>query len=404
MMIGNNSSIDGCKFRLKDLDAASDINLLLMFILLGSLMGFIFSSCSDDDSSPVTFEKRLRLSANSCSYSLIQSPDEGFFLCGYIDQDFSIIKIDTNGAEEWTKSFLEGCGVSINKTFDSGLVATGFNTSKQGNDFDIHTIKANGQGVQLWSKTIDIGIQDFGYDIQETFDGGYIIGGWSYSDNWDISIIKTDSYGEVEWLQQIGDYQDNWISGIRQTEDGGFIVCANSICSDNDRGICLFKLDEDGNQMWIRHLYEWYLCTSESFNITDDGGYIICGTSRDDDHNILLIKTDKEGAIVWKHIYGGDLEEVGRSVSQTNDGGYIACGTTESYGSGKKDVYLIKTDQYGVETWSKVFGGVEDDYGYDVVEAEDNGFIVCGETYIQSSDSSDIYIIKTDQNGDIIEN
>jgi hypothetical protein len=138
---------------------------------------------------------------------------------------------------------------------------------------------------------------------------------------------------------------------------------------------------------------------------TIDGGYIICGittTFNDVGWDVYLIKTNNFGDTLWTKTYGGIESDWGRSVKQTLDGGYIITGWTESFGNGDKDVYLIKTDGIGNIIWTQVFGGVNIDKGESVIETNDGGFVILGETTSYGNGIWDIYLIKTDHNGDTL--
>ena len=107
---------------------------------------------------------------------------------------------------------------------------------------------------------------------------------------------------------------------------------------------------------------------------------------------------------LWTRTYGGSENDFGRSVKQTEDGGYIIAGLTESYGAGSYDIYLIKTDSNGNEIWSQTYGGHDYDYGNSVLQTTDGGYVIVGYTLSFGAGGNDnnVYIIKTDANGDTL--
>jgi hypothetical protein len=105
--------------------------------------------------------------------------------------------------------------------------------------------------------------------------------------------------------------------------------------------------------------------------------------------------------MIWMRTYGGTEKEVGECVIETSDGGFVITGFTESYGDGYRDVILVRTDSQGETLWTKTYGGDRADVGTSVIQTSDNGFLVVGYTLsFEPSYTSKIYMIKTDENGD----
>ena len=115
---------------------------------------------------------------------------------------------------------------------------------------------------------------------------------------------------------------------------------------------------------------------------------------------MYLIKTDANGNSVWSKTFGGKGRDWGKSVRRTADGGYIVAGTTWPFKERYSNVYMIKTDADGQEIWHKTFGGRYGDYGNSVQQAADGGYIVAGNTWpFGRIGVSKVYLLKTDGNG-----
>jgi hypothetical protein len=208
----------------------------------------------------------------------------------------------------------------------------------------------------LWTRTFGGDSSDYGYSIQQTSDRGYIIAGYTNSfgaGGKDVWLIKTDSLGNQLWAHTLGG------SG-----------------------------DEVGN------------CVLED---TMDNGYIVVGTSSsfspDSTNDVWLIKTDVNGDTMWTRTFGGINGDDGNSIAQTNDGGYIIVGSTSSYGTGLGDVWLIKTSARGDSEWTHTFWGWGPSEGNSVQPTIDGGYIIIGSTQF-GGNGHGAWLIKTDCNGD----
>ncbi len=140
--------------------------------------------------------------------------------------------------------------------------------------------------------------------------------------------------------------------------------------------------------------------------LTSDGGYIITGRTASfgaGARDAYLIRTDANGDTLWTKTYGGVDWDYAYSVKQTTDDGFIVVGGSRSFSSGGDyDVYLIKTDANGDTLWTKTYGGTDTEYGSSVQLTSDGGYIIIGVTMSYGAGDRDFYLIKTDADGDIL--
>lgn len=205
-----------------------------------------------------------------------------------------------------------------------------------------------------WAKTFGGTERDIGYSVQPTTDGGYILVGYTYSygnGDGDVYLIKTDAFGNQTWTKTFGGTGGDGGNSVQQTSDGGYIVLGwTGSYGTGHQSFWLVKTDESGNQVWAQTFGGAGWSFGRSVQQTRDGGYILVGQTGiplADSGDILLVKTDASGNQTWAKNLGGTGYEEGYSVQQTPEGGYIICGETESYGAGVEDVWLIRTDANG---------------------------------------------------------
>ena len=205
-----------------------------------------------------------------------------------------------------------------------------------------------------------------------------------------------------EWRRTYGGEGYDFGCFVQQTSDGGYIIAGTSGPYEaRDSDAWLVKTDTNGAEEWNRTYGGVDKDMAYSVQQTSDGGYVLAGTTASygtGEDGFWLIKTDANGDEEWNRTFGGEDSARGFSVQQTSDGGYILAGTTYSYGAGGHDVWLIRTDTNGDEQWNKTFGGVGTDLGESVQQTSDGGYIIAG-LRDDEAGKGGAWLIKTDTNG-----
>jgi len=291
--------------------------------------------------------------------SVQETSDGGYILVGVTNSfgageyDVYVIQTDPDGDTLWTRTYGgtdDDGGLSVQETSDGGYIVVGATESFGGGDQDIYLLNIDREGNSLWSKTYGGSGDDTGYWVRKTSDDAYIIAGSTYSfgaGNSDVYLIEANSDGDTVWTRTYGG--PGWERGnsVEQTADGGYIVGAST-----GGDVYLIKVDSLGEVLWTRTYGVTHSDGGKSVQQVRDGGYIIVGytSSPTDRVDSYLIKTDVNGNALWTKTYGGGSYDFMFSVQQTSDGGYIVAGFTSSFGAGRSDVWVIKTGpEIGVE-------------------------------------------------------
>jgi hypothetical protein len=240
----------------------------------------------------------------------------------------------------------------------------------------------------IWWKTFPGYLRDDirGPILQQTSDGGFILTGTDDLTSHDMGVIliKTDESGNEQWNRSypMSDYYAYLGPGsVIQTSDEGYLISGTiRRNSDINFDINLIKTDRFGNLEWSKSYgYNSSVGWGDSIIQTDDGGYIFTGYIYKHQPNSLqdiwVVKLNSSGNIEWEKTFGGNDEETSFCIISTNDNGYAIVGRTGSYTS-TTAVWLIKIDNYGNEQWNRTYDSKYYDMGISIKQTYDNGFIM----------------------------
>lgn len=276
-----------------------------------------------DQTGNILWERSFGFSGHDHSYDLVETVDGGFFFTGFLDVTSS------NGAGSTDKSSLFAHGVG-----------------------EFWGTKVGVNGVLEWRNYFGGTNNDRAHGVVTAHDGGYVMAGFTESDDFDI----TDSKGSYDF----------WV----------------------------VKIDKNGNLVWEKSLGGTGIEQAQDIAQTIDGGYIISGSTFSDDvqvtknngqSDIWLVKLNGEGILQWQKSFGGSAFDSANSVRQTKDGGFLIAGNSKSSDGdatqnfGENDFWLIKTDGDGQLLWQQSIGGLGLDFAYDAIQTSEGDYILVGE-------------------------
>jgi hypothetical protein len=409
-------------------------------------------------------------SSNDIGIKAIESVDGGYALMGRYfsnDGDFSagnkgyddifLLKLSNTGVVEWNKTIGGGnndYGNDLIQTSDGGYLITGGTASNDG-DFNglnqgivnIVLTKISPNGELQWIKTFGGSSVENGNNIKNTVDGGYVITGYSRSNDGDfagknkgqddIFVLKLTSTGNIQWIQTYGGSEKDISNSISQTMDGGYILTGFTRSNDGDfndmkkgeRDVFVLKLDSNGNLQWIKTYGGSGSSSGSSIVESMDGGYVLTGytNARYGDFggpilstSILVLKLNNVGSIEWYKIIGnggGGDGDRGYSILQSNIGNYVIVGAFTSntgifnrLNRGNNDMFVVSLESNGEVEWLRTFGGSGYDLAQSVSKTIDGNYMITGLFYSDDGDfdgiqkgNGDIFLLKMNSAGILVE-
>lgn len=337
-------------------------------------------------------------------------------------------------------------GYSVVRTTDGGYVALGKAGSSDGDvatnngQGDVWLVKVDAAGTLLWEHTYGGSIPDEGRCVRNTMDGGYVIAGIAWSSDGDVSealgsydywVVKVDGDGELEWERSLGGSGADYGYGIEQTTDGGYIVVGwggsvdGMMIGEHGGAECwVVRLDPNGQMLWQKPLGGSANDFGFSVTQTNDGNFVVAGYTLSTDGDITdplggedawAVKLDDAGEIIWQSTFGGSANDQFASVLATTDGGVLLAGSTRSTDGdvssnhGSADFWVVKLDAMGVLEWERTYGGSSPDTGFGVSHSGDGGYLVCGDSWSDDGDltehhppAQDYWVFKIDAGGELL--
>ncbi|NKI31115.1 hypothetical protein [Croceivirga thetidis] len=335
-----------------------------------------------DSASNLEWQKTYGGSGDDRGQAIIQTSDGGYAITGYAQSDDGdasnnegfhdnwILKLDGTGNILWEKSFgFSGHDHSYDlvETVDGGFFFSGF----------LDVTSSNGAGATDKSSLSAHGVGEF----------------WG---------TKVDNSGELNWRKYFGGTNNDRAHGVVEGHDGGYVMAGFTESEDfditNSKGSYDFwvvKVDKNGLLEWEESLGGTGIEQAQDIARTSDGGYVIVGstfsndiqvTKNNGESDVWLVKLNGEGALQWQKSFGGSAFDNGNSVKLTADGGFLIAGTTKSFDGdatqnfGENDFWLLKTDSEGQLLWQQSFGGLGLDFAYDAIETSEGDYIMVGES------------------------
>lgn len=385
------------------------------FVILSLGIMLCFSAIAQ----PITFKRTYGTGFGfNTGYGLVQLPDSGFIITGSSSgfsggaTDILLIRTDKNGIQQWIKSIsYPGVDVArkVKPTADGNYIICGYTNSKGNGGYDVFVAKIDENGDTLFTKTYGGADWDFGYSIEPTSDGGYVIAGETYNNSRgynDFYILKIDADGNQLWEKNYGsDTVDVAYNAVEAYNGDILVVGSSNGYSSNKLGDGLvIRISATGDSL-KKVLYGTTADESVyGIALAPDSGYFVCGTSRPTNtevNNFMHFKANKDDEIVNTYIINNGFSTTLRSIIALNSTDVLVAGY--SHPPGDNTLFGL-VQKFNVGDWYQWgcdlnIPNKEEDF-MDVIPTSDGGYCAVGTVKDVSPGLTSASLLKIGGNGE----
>jgi hypothetical protein len=246
------------------------------------------------------------------------------------------------------------------------------------------------------------------YAVDVTADGGYILSGSSFGNGTggtDAMLTKTDSAGVIQWSKVYGGTGNELAIYVKAIPGGGYVFSGETFSADPAGDAFIARTDANGNLLWWKNYGTAGYDIAYDIKPLSDGTFIASGLveSATASYDAFLLRADANGDTLWTRTFSAPGIEHAVKVIQTSDNGFLFVGKMFTYANvpGWSDVWLVKTDANGDTLWTNIIGGPVWEEGMDIIESN-GGYVLCGGESSFGSGLYDVLLMKTDLSGNLL--
>jgi hypothetical protein len=326
------------------------------------------------------------------------------FNCCVSNQSYDHLSVQSNSVNLnqtgiWNRTFSQSTydrGYAIVECQEGGFAIVG-DTKQEGAGFheDIWLLRVNTTGELLWNSTFGTDDDERAFDLVECQDGGFMLLGFTG----DIFILRTDALGNELWNQTISTGQLCIGYSIVRCQTGGYAILGN-LAYEQAR---LFRLGEDGWPLWNKTYEVTPFEGCDNLVECQDGGFAFAGTTDYvDTPDAILFRTDADGSLLWNQTYSDRGSFSSEGIVECEDGGFALVGSIHEWGSIGFDIWLVRTNSLGILMWNNTYGSeTRYGFGHSIVQTSSGGFALTGQEQ-SISYYDDVVFIVTNSSGDTL--